>query len=108
MIVLGGCILSMGRVLHRANRRAQRLSENAEDLHGSARLAAPEDIEATGICGTRVAFTWVAGTRTQPADCSICATTARNTFSHLPPPGPVRGRARDPNLACVGRERRHL
>ena len=32
-----------------ANRRAQRLSENAEDLHGSARLAGPEDIEATGI-----------------------------------------------------------
>ena len=49
MIVLGGCILSMVAFFIAANRRAQRLSENAEDLHGSARLAAPEDIEATGI-----------------------------------------------------------
>jgi type IV secretion system protein VirD4 len=49
MIVLGGCILSMLAFFIAANRRAQRLSENAEDLHGSARLAGPEDIEATGI-----------------------------------------------------------
>ena len=49
MIVLGGCILSMVAFFIAANRRAQRLSENAEDLHGSARLAAREDIEATGI-----------------------------------------------------------
>ena len=49
MIVLGGCILSMLAFFVAANRRAQRLSENAEDLHGSARLASPEDIEATGI-----------------------------------------------------------
>jgi type IV secretion system protein VirD4 len=49
MIVLGGCILSMLAFFVAANRRARRLSENAEDLHGSARLAAPEDIEATGI-----------------------------------------------------------
>jgi type IV secretion system protein VirD4 len=49
MIVLGGCILSMVAFFVAANRRARRLSENAEDLHGSARLAAPEDIEATRI-----------------------------------------------------------
>jgi type IV secretion system protein VirD4 len=49
MIVLGGCILSMLAFFVAANRRAQRLSENAEDLHGSARLAGPDDIEATGI-----------------------------------------------------------
>ena len=49
MIVLGGCILSMLAFFVAANRRAQRLSENAEDLHGSARLAGPQDIEATGI-----------------------------------------------------------
>jgi type IV secretion system protein VirD4 len=49
MIVLGGCVLSMIAFFIAANRRAQHLSENAEDLHGSARLAAPEDIEATGI-----------------------------------------------------------
>jgi type IV secretion system protein VirD4 len=52
MIVLGGCILSMVAFFVAANRRAQRLSENAEDLHGSARLARPEDLEATGIMGT--------------------------------------------------------
>src|SRR6201996_2747188 len=49
MIVLGGCILSMLAFFVAANRRAQCLSENAEDLHGSARLAGPEGIEATGI-----------------------------------------------------------
>lgn len=49
MIVLGGCIISMLAFFNAANRRAQRLSENAEDLHGSARLAAQEEIEATGI-----------------------------------------------------------
>ena len=38
MIVLGGCILSMLAFFVAANRRARRLSENAEDLHGSARL----------------------------------------------------------------------
>ena len=53
MIVLGGCILSMLAFFIAANRRAQRLSENAEDLHGSARLASPEDIEATGIMRSR-------------------------------------------------------
>jgi type IV secretion system protein VirD4 len=49
MIVLGGCILSMLAFFVATNRRAQRLSENAEDLHGSARMAAREDIEATGV-----------------------------------------------------------
>ena len=53
MIVLGGCILSMLAFFIAANRRARRLSENAEDLHGSARLASPEDIEATGILRSR-------------------------------------------------------
>jgi len=53
MIVLGGCILSMLAFFIAANRRAQRLSENAEDLHGSARLASPEDIEETGIMRSR-------------------------------------------------------
>src|SRR5882724_5735199 len=49
MIVLGGCILSMLAFFVAANKRAQRLSENAEDLHGSARWASPSDIEATGV-----------------------------------------------------------
>ena len=49
MIVLGGCVLSMIGFFAAANRRAQRLSENAEDLHGSARWARSDDIEATGL-----------------------------------------------------------
>lgn len=49
MIVLGGCILSMLAFFVAANRRARRLSVNAEDLHGSARWASLSDIEATGI-----------------------------------------------------------
>ena len=49
MIVLGGCILSMIGFFAVANRRARRLSENAEDLHGSARWASSKDIESTGL-----------------------------------------------------------
>lgn len=49
MIVLGGCIVSMVAFFMAANRRARRLSENAEDLHGSARWASRDDIEATGL-----------------------------------------------------------
>ena len=49
MIVLGGCVLSMVAFFVAANRRARRLSENAEDLHGSARLATQADIEDTGL-----------------------------------------------------------
>ena len=49
MIVLGGCLLSMLGFFAAANRRARRLSVNAEDLHGSARLAAPDDVRATGL-----------------------------------------------------------
>ena len=53
MIVLGGCIVSMVAFFMAANRRARRLSENAEDLHGSARLATRDDIEATGLIQNR-------------------------------------------------------
>jgi type IV secretion system protein VirD4 len=49
MIVLGGCVLSMLAFFAQANRRARRLSENAEDLHGSARWATPEDVKSTGL-----------------------------------------------------------
>lgn len=49
MIVLGGCVLSMVAFFFAANRRAQRLSENAEDLHGSARWASRADVESTGV-----------------------------------------------------------
>ncbi len=36
-----------------ANRRAQNLSKNAEDIHGSARWAAPDDIRATGLLAAK-------------------------------------------------------
>src|SRR3954451_18918550 len=48
IIVLGGSMLSMFAFFTTANRRARRLSENAEDLHGSARWARPKDVEITG------------------------------------------------------------
>jgi type IV secretion system protein VirD4 len=49
MMVLCGSMLSMFVFFAAANRRARRLSENAEDLHGSARWATPKDVEATGF-----------------------------------------------------------
>jgi type IV secretion system protein VirD4 len=49
LMVLGGSMLSMFVFFAVANRRARRLSENAEDLHGSARWASPKDVEATGF-----------------------------------------------------------
>ncbi|HEX4167506.1 MAG TPA: type IV secretory system conjugative DNA transfer family protein [Bryobacteraceae bacterium] len=49
MMVLAGSMLSMFVFFAAANRRARRLSENAEDLHGSARWATPRDVEATGF-----------------------------------------------------------
>src|SRR4051794_39694740 len=52
MIILGGCVLSMVAFFVLTNRRAQRLSENAEDLHGSARWASRDDIEVTGLLQT--------------------------------------------------------
>jgi type IV secretion system protein VirD4 len=52
MIVLGGSVLSLIAFFAIANRRARRLSENAEDLHGSARWATELDVEATGLLQT--------------------------------------------------------
>ncbi len=49
MMVLGGCFVSMGVFFSIADRRTRRLSENAEDLHGSARWANEVDIRATGL-----------------------------------------------------------
>jgi type IV secretion system protein VirD4 len=49
MIVLAGSFLSVGIFFVMANRRARKLSENAEDLHGSARWAAEDDVRETGL-----------------------------------------------------------
>ena len=53
MIVLAGSFLSVGIFFVIANRRARRLSENAEDLHGSARWAGEDDVRETGLLDTR-------------------------------------------------------
>ena len=49
MIVFAGSILCMGAFFVLANRRARKLMENAEDLHGSARWASEEDVRETGL-----------------------------------------------------------
>ena len=49
MIAFGGSLLTAFAFFLLANRRAHRLSKNAEDLHGSARWANPEDVRATGL-----------------------------------------------------------
>ncbi len=53
MIVLAGSMVSMFLFFAAANRRARRLSQNAEDLHGSARWAKPKDVETTGLAQAR-------------------------------------------------------
>ena len=49
MIVFFGSILCMGGFFVITNRRARRLTENAEDLHGSARWASEADVRETGL-----------------------------------------------------------
>ena len=49
MIVFAGSFLCAGLFFVAANRRTRRLSENAEDLHGSARWATEEDVRRTGL-----------------------------------------------------------
>jgi hypothetical protein len=49
MIVFVGSVLCMGVFFVLANRKARKLMENAEDLHGSARWASEEDIHDTGL-----------------------------------------------------------
>ncbi|HEX4168140.1 MAG TPA: type IV secretory system conjugative DNA transfer family protein [Bryobacteraceae bacterium] len=51
--VFCGSMVSLLIFIAAANRRAQRLSESAEDLHGSARWAKPKDIDATGLAACR-------------------------------------------------------
>lgn len=49
MIVFAGSFLSIAIFYAITNRRARKLSENAEDLHGSARRATDKDVKATGL-----------------------------------------------------------
>jgi type IV secretion system protein VirD4 len=52
MIVVAGSFLCVGVFLVIANRRARKLSENTEDLHGSARWAEDDDVRDTGLMNT--------------------------------------------------------
>ena len=49
MIVFAGSFLCVGIFFVLANRRARKLTENAEDLHGSARWADEDDVRDTGL-----------------------------------------------------------
>jgi len=53
MIVFAGSVLCVGVFFVLASRRARKLTENAEDLHGSARWADEDDIRDTGLLTTR-------------------------------------------------------
>jgi len=53
MMVFGGSVLSMAMFFVLANRRARKLMENSEDLHGSARWAIEKDIRETGLLDTK-------------------------------------------------------
>jgi type IV secretion system protein VirD4 len=52
-IVVLGSIVTMGAFFVLNLRRTKRLSENAEDLHGSARWAVEKDIRSTGLLDAR-------------------------------------------------------
>ena len=52
-IVVLGSIATMGAFFVLNLRRTKRLSENAEDLHGSARWAVEKDIRTTGLLDAR-------------------------------------------------------
>lgn len=49
LIVVAGSFMTMCVVFAQNIRRTKRLSENTEDLHGSARWATPEDVAETGL-----------------------------------------------------------
>jgi type IV secretion system protein VirD4 len=49
MIVFAGSFLCVGIFFLLASRHSRKLTENAEDLHGSARLADEEDVRETGL-----------------------------------------------------------
>ncbi len=53
MIVFAGSFLSIAIFYVISNRRARKLSENAEDLHGSARWQNEEDVKNTGLVESR-------------------------------------------------------
>ena len=53
LIVVAGSIATMGIFAATNLRRTRKLSEDAEDLHGSARLATADDVKETGFLTTQ-------------------------------------------------------
>jgi type IV secretion system protein VirD4 len=53
MIVFAGSFLCVGIFFVLASRRTRKLTENSEDLHGSARWADEEDVRDTGLLTTK-------------------------------------------------------
>jgi type IV secretion system protein VirD4 len=53
MIVFAGSLLCVGVFFALAGRQARKLTENAEDLHGSARWADEDDVWNTGLLTTK-------------------------------------------------------
>ena len=53
MIVLAGSFLCIAIFFVVTNRRTRKLTENADDLHGSARWANNDDIRETGLLATK-------------------------------------------------------
>ena len=83
MIVFAGSFLCVGIFFVLASRRSRKLTENAEDLHGSARWADENGYRATPGCSTHKHGVYVGGwcpRRRTPA-AAISGTTAPNTFS---------------------------
>lgn len=65
MIAFFGSLLCVGIFFVLAGHRARKLTENAEDLHGSARLADEEDVNETGLL-TATHGVYVGGWRPNP------------------------------------------
>ena len=77
MIVFAGSVLCMAAFFVLANRRARKLMENADDLHGSARWASEDDVRKTGLLAAKTGV-YVGGW--QP--------TARHRLNYLRHNGP--------------------
>ena len=109
MIVFAGSFLCVGIFFVLASRRTRKLTENAEDLHGSARWADEDDVRDTGLLdhkARRLRRRLVSGGRTPvelpPAQRPRTRSRLRANAERQ------RRRPGDPVAAGLGRERRDL
>ena len=93
MIVFAGSFLCVGIFFVLANRRARKLMENAEDLHGSARWADEDDIREPGCSPQGRAFTSAGGAVRADTGCAISVTTVPSTFSRSRQRAPAKASA---------------